>query len=136
MSNDKQNQTPSGSPVQRLVGQLRELLARVPQGTWKPQRNNFGIGVIVDELDDDFTNVCFWMHDDVFDHTEACRDLIIEAMNALPNLLIVAEAASNVCSHSDSVDKEAAIAADIDFLQDALNLLHNATDQRAGPAPG
>ena len=131
MSNDKQNQTTSGSPVQRLVGQLRELLARVPQGTWKPQRNSFGIGVIIEELDGDFTNVCFWMHDDVFDHTEACRDLIIEAMNVLPKLLIVAEAAANVCALSFSVNEKSAIATDIDFLQDALNLLPNNNNHHA-----
>jgi hypothetical protein len=66
---------------------LRKMLAAMPPVTWEVQRNAYGTGIMFRLQPDDFTNVCWWSHEDIYDHTEPCRDLIIAAVNAAPGLL-------------------------------------------------
>ncbi len=123
----------SPAPVYRLVGQLRELLAKVPVGAWGPQHNNYGTGVLIRQPDD-FINVCWWDCESTHDHTEDCRDLIVAAINAMPALLAIAEAANLALDHMDGNDLPAWLSESYLALGAALSLPPNA--QVSGPPSG
>jgi hypothetical protein len=125
----------TAAPVHPLVGQLRELLAKVPPGAWGPQHNNYGTGVLIRQPGD-FINVCWWDCESTYEHTEDCRDLIIAAVNALPALLNVVEAAEIACGiHADDREADHWMGA----LMSALSSLPNAQEspgaKRSGAFP-
>jgi hypothetical protein len=113
-------QPSSPGPVHAIVGQLRGLLAKVPQGAWGPQHNNYGVGVLIRQLDH-FVNVCWWDCENTDEHTEDCRGLIVAAVNALPALLAIAEAADQWDRATDYESKEAHLSR----LHRTLRLLPN-----------
>ena len=126
MSNDKQNQPQTGSPVQRLVGQLRELLAKATPGPWEvPKLDN-------EIRTKDHGALLHCDGDTAEFFIEADAKLVVAAINNLSSLLKIVEVAdqwNRATTFEDSMGH-------LSRLRRALRLLPNDEDQRAGPAPG
>ncbi len=90
-----------------LIEHIRSLQSKVPPGQWGTQNNKYGTGVLIRQPDD-FVNVCWWDCENTYEHTEDCRDLIVAAINALPALLAIAEAANAVQDGMDKRDEDEA----------------------------
>jgi hypothetical protein len=95
------------APVERLVGQLRELLSKATPGPWTGDRAKQGPGNAA---------------------------LIVAAINALPALLAIAEAAELLARESfvDDFGHWGVTDESYEALVRALSLLPNAQDHGAG----
>jgi hypothetical protein len=111
------------APVHQLVGQLRELLHKADSVPWVNDGKSLRSALA--HASDDIV-------DYVYDLENA--ELIVAAVNALPALLAIAEAAAIVSAQRNGpylmADIDATLKAESD-LRAALSLLPNAKDQGA-----
>ena len=116
------------APVHRLVGQLRDLLDKATSGPWRKSHMEWdesGYVIIAGGRDRIKVN---WNGGTWRKQCEADAELIATAINALPALLAIAEAAELACDDGPFVFDDCPMAR----LRAVLSLLPNVKDHRAG----